>query len=146
MSEKRHSPTAYGWALRVFPVLCSVGFVILLVGGVTAHSGAIRSGTAIFLLGIAVWAFANGFQFVRAFVLGARLHGWRASFRNPWSAFIFILLMIFFLWFGTRVILFIVRALHTTTINKAIPFRQAQGLAHLGEGQRTPKGFLRRVI
>src|SRR4051794_36633265 len=115
MSAKHRSPTAYGWALRLVPGLCIVGFLILLVGGITGHQGAIRSGTAIFLSGIALWAFANGFQFIRAFILGARLHGWRASFQNPWAAFMFIFLMIFFLWFGSRVVFFIVRALHTTS-------------------------------
>jgi uncharacterized membrane protein YdbT with pleckstrin-like domain len=120
MSEKRRSPTSYGWALRLFPILCVVGLVVLLVGAISRHSAAMRFGSAVFLLGIAVWAFANGFQFVRAFILGAQLHGWRASFRNPWSALIFILLMIFFLWFGTRVVLFIVRTLHAMTSNQSL--------------------------
>jgi thiol:disulfide interchange protein len=104
----------------VVPVLCVVGFATLLVGAISRHSAAMRFGAAIFLLGVAVWALANGFQFVRAFILGARLHGWRASFQNPWSAIIFILLMIFFLWFGTRVVLFIMRSLHATTSNQSL--------------------------
>jgi len=120
MPEKRRSPTAFGWALRVVPVLCVVGFATLMVGEISHHSAAVRFGTATFLLGVAVWAFANGFEFVRAFLLGARLHGWRASFHNPWSAFLFILLMIFFLWFGTRVVLFIVRTLHPTTSSQSL--------------------------
>ena len=109
--------TAYRWPIRMVPVLCVVSFVILVVGGISGDSAVIRSGTAIFLLGIALWAFANGFLFVKAFFLGARLHGWGTSFGNRWAAFIFILLMMFFLWFGTRAVLFIVRTLRTTTSN-----------------------------
>ena len=112
MSEKgRSSQTAYGWAIRVSPLLFAVGFITTVVGGVSDWPVALRVGSALFLLGVAVWAFANGFLQLSALILAVRRHGWRASFRNVWGSSMFILLMVFFLCLGTCVVLFVVRTL-----------------------------------
>jgi len=102
----RKAAKVYDYAIRSILPLCAAGFLIALIGG---RPWAYRTGGALFLLGAAVWGFANGGAFVWGFFRTLHRYGFREFTSHPWSSALFLVLMIFlvscgawFLWLAFR--------------------------------------------
>jgi|SRR6266850_3785051 len=100
MRTRGHYSTPYGYAIRSLPILFITGFIIALFGSITHRSWAEKLGVGLFLLGGAVWGFANGGAFVWGFLRTVRRYGFREFTAHPWSSALYILLMVSPVFFG----------------------------------------------
>ena len=73
----------YDRVIQSIPVLCVVGCVTALVGGMLGSEFAIGVGTLLFFTGIAVWGFANGGGFIAEMIRTSRKDGWCVFIRHP---------------------------------------------------------------
>lgn len=104
------SRTVSEHAIRIVPMLGVIGFILVVVGGMTVRPMVLRVGTCLFLGGAVLWAFANGGLFIKALIDLLRQDGVRSFIRHPWSSFMLLLLTGFFLWTGATFVRFVLRA------------------------------------
>jgi len=101
--------SAYKQAIRIFPILCVVGLIATVAGNIGDKEWLFRVGANVFLSGIVVWGFANGFLLIHSLVHKARSSGLKGILAHPWLpavatvwALSYLAIGAFFLWFILR--------------------------------------------
>jgi len=100
---------AYGYAVRLIPILCVAGCVTALLGVILKKNWALKIGAVLFLSGIAFWGLANGGALLWGFVHTVRKEGSRPFIKYPWLSALYVFLMLFLLASGGFFVWLIIR-------------------------------------
>ena len=101
--------SAYKQAIRIFPILCVVGLIATVAGNIGDKEWLFRVGANVFLSGIVVWGFANGFLLLHSLVHKARSSGLKNVLAHPWLPAVVMVWALFYLSIGTFFWWFILR-------------------------------------
>lgn len=76
--------SAYGRAIRIVPILCIGGLIATVAGNIGDKVWLFRFGASLFLSGIVVCGFANGFLLIYGLVKTTRSSGLKNILVHPW--------------------------------------------------------------
>jgi hypothetical protein len=104
-----HPASVYRHAIRAAPVLCLGGLVTTVAGNIGDKLWLFQFGASLFLSGVVVWGFANGFLLIYGLVHRARrsrfknilAHPWPLALSTVWALF-YLSIGVFFVWFILR--------------------------------------------
>lgn len=101
--------SAYGQAIRIVPILCVGGLITTIAGNIGDKVWLFQFGANLFLSGVVVWGFANGFLLIYSLVHKARSSGLKGILAHPWLPAVatvwapsYLAIGAFFLWFILR--------------------------------------------
>ena len=101
------------WSLRLSVTVAMVGWIVMVVGFLGDAPRLVTVGGRMFVAFVAVWGLSNGGVLLWGIRVMGRAEGWKRSIRqsrqHPWSAGLYGLVTVFFLWVGWAVAAALVR-------------------------------------
>ena len=101
--------SAFKQAIRIVPIFFIGGLIATVAGNMGDYAWLFRIGPSIFLSGIVIWGFSNGFLLIHSLVHKTRSSGLKSMLAHPWLpaialvwAICYLAMGAFFLWFILR--------------------------------------------